>query len=144
MVTSANVDYAKLIWEDFKFQMDFKKISAKKEKLLPFPRFTKFIIKHILSHHTTLSKRPQSEKHGIKLDAVLRNLEFINKGEKDSIYGMAILEEMISDTIKVVADYLNFMAKSLGTKSGKGRGKGLLTKKGVEIDVQNVETRRVG
>ncbi|GKD22101.1 hypothetical protein Tco_1223804 [Tanacetum coccineum] len=30
-----------LIWEDFKFQIDSRQISAKKKELLPFPRFTK-------------------------------------------------------------------------------------------------------
>ncbi|GKD79744.1 hypothetical protein Tco_1342365, partial [Tanacetum coccineum] len=53
---------------------------------------------------------------------------------------MEISKEMISDTIKASADYLNYLAKSMGTQSGKGRGKGLITKKGVEVDVQKKET----
>ncbi|GJR31296.1 hypothetical protein Tco_1107528 [Tanacetum coccineum] len=53
---------------------------------------------------------------------------------------MAIPKEIMSDTIKASADYLNYLAKSMGTQSGKGPGKGMITKKGVEVDVQKKET----
>ncbi|GJU38764.1 hypothetical protein Tco_1191721 [Tanacetum coccineum] len=111
MITNANVDYVDLIWEDFKFQIDSRQINAKKKELLPFPRFTKLIIKYILSYHNNVSKRPQSYQHVMKLDAVIGNLKFVNKGKKDLIYGMAILKEMMSDEIKASADYFNYLAK---------------------------------
>ncbi|GJR10377.1 hypothetical protein Tco_0793029 [Tanacetum coccineum] len=104
MVTNANVDY--LIWEDFKFQIDSRQISAKKKE------------------------------HAIKLDAVLGNLKFVNKGEEHLRYGMAIPKGMMSDNIKDSADYSNYLAKSTTTQSGKGRGKGLLTIDGIKVDVQ--------
>nr|GEY72510.1 UBN2 domain-containing protein [Tanacetum cinerariifolium] len=69
----------------------------------------------------------------------LGNLKFANKGEKDSIYGMAILKEMMSDKIKDYVDYLNYLAKSMG----KGQGKQLMTKKGIEFVVQKKETARI-
>ncbi|GKA19194.1 hypothetical protein Tco_0699109 [Tanacetum coccineum] len=124
-----NVDYADLIWDDFRFQIDSRQSNAKKKELLPFPRFTKFIIKHILSQHNTVSKRSQSDKHAIKLDTVLRNLKFVNKGVEHPRYGMAIPEWMMSDKIKAFADYLNYMAKSTSTQSSKGLGKGLTIRK---------------
>ncbi|GJR22471.1 hypothetical protein Tco_0970998 [Tanacetum coccineum] len=126
MVTKTNVDYANLIWEDFKFQIDSRQISAKKKELLPFPRFTKLIIKHIVSLHNNLSERPQSYHHVIKLDAVLGNLKFANKGENDPIYGMAIPMEAISDKIKASTDYSNYLAKSKVDKPVKGKGKWLM------------------
>nr|GEW10341.1 hypothetical protein [Tanacetum cinerariifolium] len=98
--------------------------SMLKKELLTFPRFTKLIIKHILSHHNTVSKRPQSDKHGIKLDAVLGNLKLVKKGEEHPRYGLAIPEEMMSDTIKASADYLNYLAKSMGTQTRKCCEKG--------------------
>nr|GEX03684.1 hypothetical protein [Tanacetum cinerariifolium] len=49
---------------------------------------------------------------------------------------MEIPEEMMSDTIKASADYMNYMAKSTNTQSAKGQGKGLLTKDGIKGDVQ--------
>ncbi|GJU89203.1 hypothetical protein Tco_1301626 [Tanacetum coccineum] len=85
-------------------QIDSRKISAKKKELLPFPKFMKLIIKYILSHHNNVSKRPQSDKHAIKLDAVLGNLKFANKGEKDPIYGMAIPKEFLLNIKKASKD----------------------------------------
>ncbi|GKB15199.1 hypothetical protein Tco_0849122 [Tanacetum coccineum] len=129
--------------EDFKFQIDSRQVSAKKKELLPFHRFTKLIIKHILSQHNKLSKRPQSFHHVIKLDSVLGNLKFANKGAKDPIYGMTITMEIMSDEIKASVHYLNYLAKSEGEKLVKCRGKGLLTKKGVEVAMEKIKTKRV-
>ncbi|GKE12485.1 hypothetical protein Tco_1416036, partial [Tanacetum coccineum] len=50
--------------------------------------------------HPFIKPSPHDEIHEIKLDAVLGNLKFVNKGEEHPIYGMAILKEMMSDTIK--------------------------------------------
>ncbi|GJT83878.1 hypothetical protein Tco_1058220 [Tanacetum coccineum] len=129
MITNLNVDYAELIWEDFKFQIDSKEISKKKKELLLFPRFTKLIIKHILSYHNNVSKRLQSYHHVIKIDATLGNQKFINNGAKEPIYGMGIPLEMMSYAIKTSADYLNYLAKSKGNQPDKDHSKKL---KGIE------------
>ncbi|GJX27755.1 hypothetical protein Tco_0235834 [Tanacetum coccineum] len=47
---------------------------------------------------------------------------------------------MMSDKIKASADYLNYLAKSMGTQLAKGQGKGMLTNKGVEVVMQKTET----
>nr|GEU59040.1 hypothetical protein [Tanacetum cinerariifolium] len=99
----------------------------------------KLIIKHILFDHNNVSKRLQSYHHVIKIDATLGNLKFTNKGSKDLIYGIVISLEMMSDAIKDSVDYLNYLAKSKGDQPVKGQGKGLLTKYGVEVVVENIE-----
>ncbi|GKD88608.1 hypothetical protein Tco_1364115, partial [Tanacetum coccineum] len=132
-----------LIWEVFKFQIDSRQISAKKKELLPFPRFTKLIIKHIISLHNNLSERPQSYHHVIKLDAILGNLKFANKGENDPIYGMAIPMEAMSDEIKASTDYSNYLAKSKVDKPVKGKGKGLMTRKGIQVIMEKKDTIRI-
>ncbi|GJS94317.1 hypothetical protein Tco_0801285 [Tanacetum coccineum] len=68
---------------------------------------------------------------------------FANKGAKDPIYGMAIPMEIMSDEIKASVHYLNYLAKSKGEKLVKCRGKGLLTKKGVQIVVEKIKTKHV-
>ncbi|GJR95926.1 hypothetical protein Tco_0268100 [Tanacetum coccineum] len=50
---------------------------------------------------------------------------------------------MISDEIKASIDYSNYLEKSMRDKPVKGKGKGLLTRKGVEVAVQKIETIRV-
>ncbi|GKB34950.1 hypothetical protein Tco_0879892 [Tanacetum coccineum] len=81
-------------------------------------------------------------KHIIKLDKPLGNMKFTNnyKGAKDLIFGMAIPMVMLSDEIKTSDDYLNYLAKSTGFQpvKTKGRDKGLLTKKRVEVVVKKV------
>nr|GEU62464.1 hypothetical protein [Tanacetum cinerariifolium] len=74
------------------------------------------------------------------IDATLKNLKFINKGANDLVFGMTIPMVMLSEEIKAFEDYLNYLAKSIGTQhvKVKGRGKGFLTKKGVEVVVETV------
>ncbi|GJZ04638.1 hypothetical protein Tco_0537913 [Tanacetum coccineum] len=64
-------------------------------------------------------------------------------GVKDPIYGMAIPKEMTSNEIKASADYLNYLAKSVGTQPAKGQGKGLITKKGIEFVVRKKEIVKI-
>ncbi|GKC06615.1 hypothetical protein Tco_0998225 [Tanacetum coccineum] len=110
--TWENVDFNELIWEDFKFQIESKLVSKQKKELLPFPRFTKLVIKNILSQNNHISKRLQSYHHVIKIDATLGNLKFANKGAKDPVFVRPILMVMLNDEIKASADYSDYLAKS--------------------------------
>nr|GEV91766.1 hypothetical protein [Tanacetum cinerariifolium] len=69
-----------------------------------------------------------------QIDATLGNLKLPNKGAKDPLFGIAIPMVMLNDEIKASADYSEYLAKSKGGKP-KRRGKGLLTKKGVKVEV---------
>nr|GEU54678.1 hypothetical protein [Tanacetum cinerariifolium] len=71
-------------------------------------------------------------------DQVLRNLKFPNKGAKYPVFGMTITMVMMNDEIKASADYADYLAKFKGGKL-KGRGGGLVTKKGVENDLDSKE-----
>ncbi|GJX25236.1 hypothetical protein Tco_0231532 [Tanacetum coccineum] len=143
MVNNKNVDYA--IWEDFQYQIDCKQSNAKKKELLPYPRFTKVIINHILSKHNTLSKIPESWTHTIKDDAVLGKLKFVNKGEDHPKYGMSIPDVMMSDTIRNSAHYAKYLARSTGTQSSvptrRRRGKGTISRKNVEVKVHTKKAK---
>ncbi|GKD42337.1 hypothetical protein Tco_1266982 [Tanacetum coccineum] len=123
MVTGENVNFAELVWE-----------------LLPFSRFTKLIIKHILTKNNNISKRPHSYQHVIKIDQVLRNLKFSNKGVKDPVFGMPIPMVMLNDEIKASAEYSKSLEKSKGSKpvKARSRAKGLLSKEGVEITMERI------
>nr|GEW33049.1 hypothetical protein [Tanacetum cinerariifolium] len=76
----------------------------------------------------------------IEIDATLGNLKFTKKGEKELIYGMQIPMMMLNEEIKASKDYMNYLAKTTGTQpvKFKCKGKGLLTKKGVEVIVEMV------
>ncbi|GKC27136.1 hypothetical protein Tco_1034430, partial [Tanacetum coccineum] len=143
MVNNKNVDYADLIWEDFQYQIDCRQSNAKKKEVLPYPRFTKVIIDHILSKHNTLSKRPESWTHTIEYDAVVGKLRFVRKGEEHPKYGMSIPDVMMSDTIRNSAHYAKYLARSTGTQSSvrRRRGKGTMSRKNVEVKVHTKKTK---
>ncbi|GJT31635.1 hypothetical protein Tco_0922054 [Tanacetum coccineum] len=111
IVSGENVDFAELIWEDFKFQINSRKSSKQKQELLPFSRFTKLIIKHIISKNNNILKRPHSYHYVIKID-------------------------------QASADYTDYLEKSKGGNP-KGHGKGLVSKKGVEVVVEKIASVRV-
>ncbi|GJQ94902.1 hypothetical protein Tco_0006041 [Tanacetum coccineum] len=140
MVTDNNVDFANFIWEEFDYQIESRKVSKQKQELIPYSRFTKLIVKYILSKNNQISKRPLSFHHVIKLDSTLGNLKFANKGTKDPVFGMPIPTLMLNDDIKASTEYSEYLAKSKGAAPIKatGRGKGLLSKKGVEIADERV------
>ncbi|GJZ57392.1 hypothetical protein Tco_0612886 [Tanacetum coccineum] len=94
MVTGNNIYFTKLIWEEFKYQIESRRVSRQKQELMPFLRFTKLIIKYILSKNNRISKISISFHHVIKLDATLGNMKFANKGTKDLVFGMPIQELM--------------------------------------------------
>ncbi|GJX27071.1 hypothetical protein Tco_0233367 [Tanacetum coccineum] len=127
-----NVDYAKLIWEDIEYQIENRKTSAKRQKNMPYPRFTKVIIHYFLSKHRSIPKRHNSFINTIKDDGVLGKLKYVSKGEDKQMYGMSILDVMMNDDIKNSNDYLTYLALSTGTEvpnKGRGKGKGLMGKK---------------
>ncbi|GJS00560.1 hypothetical protein Tco_0317068 [Tanacetum coccineum] len=97
----------------------------------------------IISFIKKLRYPKDPEQVSMMLDAVLGNLKVTNKGEKEPIFGMAILTEKMSDEIKASANYLNYLAKLMGTKPVKGKGKGLINKKGVEIVVEKIQNVRI-
>nr|GEY32590.1 hypothetical protein [Tanacetum cinerariifolium] len=71
-----------------------------------------------------ISKRPLSFYHVIKLDATLGNLKFANKGTKDLVFGMPILEVMLNNEIKIYDDYSLYLAVYKGSKPVKATCRG--------------------
>ncbi|GJR58831.1 retrovirus-related pol polyprotein from transposon TNT 1-94 [Tanacetum coccineum] len=126
--------------EEFEYQIKSRKVNRQKQELIPYSRFTKLIVKYILSKNDQISKRPLSFQHVIKLDSTLGNLKFANKGMNDLVFGMAIPAVIMNDDIKDSAEYLEYLAKSKGSKPVKAtcRGKGLLSKQGIDITIERV------
>nr|GEX79743.1 copia protein [Tanacetum cinerariifolium] len=93
IITSTNIDYAKLLWEEF--------IQA---------------IQTFLTHKANLGSptkkgrkdkphRSTSSFHLAEEDLRLSNLKFVPKGEKDEVFGMPILNELISNNIRNASYY---------------------------------------
>ncbi|GJW23138.1 hypothetical protein Tco_0033760 [Tanacetum coccineum] len=65
-----NVDYPEFIWEDLAFQIDYRKEKRSRCENMPFPRFTKIIINHLLKQHKCLSNLKYQHNHTIKNDSI--------------------------------------------------------------------------
>ncbi|GJU34736.1 hypothetical protein Tco_1183090 [Tanacetum coccineum] len=94
IITSSNVDYAELMWEEFvqaiqTFLTDkanlgspTKKGRKDKAHVIPYCRFTKLIICHLGRIHN-IHQRSTSPFHLAEEDLRLGNLKFVPKGEED-------------------------------------------------------------
>ncbi|GJR28450.1 hypothetical protein Tco_1104682 [Tanacetum coccineum] len=83
MYHKANVDYATMLWEDLKYQIDYRQTKVKRRELMPYPRFTKVTIQYFMSKHNSISKREGSKYHITEQDGLLERLKFISKVKKD-------------------------------------------------------------
>ncbi|GKF03658.1 hypothetical protein Tco_0030581, partial [Tanacetum coccineum] len=97
---------------------------------MPYPRFTKIIIDYFISQHKSIPKRHGSYVITIKDDGVLGRLKFVSSREDYQVYGLAILDTMLTDKIKQSEPYQTFPALSTHQiPPKKSRGKGSKGKK---------------
>ncbi|GKB18247.1 hypothetical protein Tco_0852170 [Tanacetum coccineum] len=111
VVNRAHIDYAERMWEEFtqsihSFIEDKKNLAlhtqGKKKAnpiVIPSIRFTKLIIHHLQSKHK-FHPRPDSPLHLPYEEYVLGYLKFSAKGTKREVFGMPILNDLITDDIR--------------------------------------------
>nr|GEX73945.1 ribonuclease H-like domain-containing protein [Tanacetum cinerariifolium] len=71
MYNKKNVDYVALLWEDFMYQTGNKEISPARKEQMPYPRFIKVIINHLISKEKTISMRNMINLYTIRDDSLL-------------------------------------------------------------------------
>nr|GFA06725.1 hypothetical protein [Tanacetum cinerariifolium] len=76
MYYKKNVDYVKLLWEDFIYRIN-NKVYKKQEKMY-YPRFTKVIVHYFLTKDKTASKRNKIGMHTSRDDYMINTLRFIS------------------------------------------------------------------
>nr|GEU53087.1 retrovirus-related Pol polyprotein from transposon TNT 1-94 [Tanacetum cinerariifolium] len=120
IITSINIDYAKLLWEEFvqaiqTFLTDkpnlgntTKKGRKDKPHVISYCRFTKLIICHLGRTHN-IHQRSASLFHLAEEDLRLGNLKFIPNGEVDKVFGMPIPNELIPNNIRIAPYYSAYM-----------------------------------
>ncbi|GJS68225.1 retrovirus-related pol polyprotein from transposon TNT 1-94 [Tanacetum coccineum] len=110
-----NVDFVKLLWEDFAFQID----NHYSKESMPYPRFTKIIINHFISQNKSISMRNKINLHTVRDDSLLGTLKYVSKTEEHQVYGAAILKEMINEYILNFTPYKTYYAYASGAKEPK-------------------------
>nr|GEY67592.1 hypothetical protein [Tanacetum cinerariifolium] len=76
-----NVEYPEMIWEDFAYQIDYRQEKLRRRELMPYLRFTKIIINHILLLNPSIPKGPSSGLHTIKYDEKLKGIQTLTVKE---------------------------------------------------------------
>nr|GEV44526.1 reverse transcriptase domain-containing protein [Tanacetum cinerariifolium] len=66
-----NVDYVALLWEVFMYQANNREISLARKEHMPYLRFTKVIINHLISKDNTISMRNMINLHTVRDDTLL-------------------------------------------------------------------------
>nr|GEX12324.1 hypothetical protein [Tanacetum cinerariifolium] len=133
MFYKKNVDFVKLIWEDFMYQIDNIQTSVRRCESIPYPRFIKAIIYHFISKNKSIFMRNRLFMHSIKNDSVLGRLKFVAKNEDNQVNGMSIPDVMINKKIKNSKAYKTYLAFSTRTtipkKARKGKKAAITPKK---------------
>ncbi|GJZ85523.1 hypothetical protein Tco_0650862 [Tanacetum coccineum] len=132
IITSTNVDYVELMWEEFVLAMQTfltdkanlgsptKKGRKDKPHLIPYFRFTKLIIFHLGRTHN-IHQRSAYPFHLAEEDLRRGNLKFVSK-----VFGMPIPNELISNNIKNAPyynAYLEMVAKPNQKVAAEKEGK---------------------
>ncbi|GKE56362.1 hypothetical protein Tco_1495547 [Tanacetum coccineum] len=135
-----NIDYPKLIWEDFAFQINHRQLKKDKRENVPYPKFTKIIINHFLSKHQSLIKLHYLHTHTIKDDGVVSRLKFVCIGEDFQEYRLPIPETMLTEGIKQSESYQMFIKYSTcQIPPKKSRGIGSQGKKTADTSEADVD-----
>ncbi|GKB60541.1 hypothetical protein Tco_0916727 [Tanacetum coccineum] len=116
MYNKKNVDYVALLWEDFMYQADNREISLARKEHMPYPRFTKVIINHLISKDKTISMRNRINLHTIRDDSLLGTLKFVSKTQDYQQYEALIPDDMINQDIKDSQAYKTYYDFATGKK----------------------------
>ncbi|GKA75286.1 retrovirus-related pol polyprotein from transposon TNT 1-94, partial [Tanacetum coccineum] len=107
MYYQKNVDYVKLLWEDFIYQIN-NRVFKKQEKMY-YPRFTKAIIHHFLLQDKILSRRNKIGMHTSKNNYLITTLRFVSAREATRIYEAILPECLTSPEIKESKAYKTYL-----------------------------------
>ncbi|GJV14137.1 hypothetical protein Tco_1359460 [Tanacetum coccineum] len=143
MYHQKNVDYVKLLWEDFIYQIDNK--YYKKQEKMYYPRFTKVIIQYFLTQDKTLSWRNKIRMHTSKDDYLINTLRFISVKEETQIYDAIHPKSLTSPEMKETKAYKIYLEPIRKSKRVKRPAKKSIetpTRVALNEDAQFEEVRR--
>ncbi|GJX19982.1 hypothetical protein Tco_0222659 [Tanacetum coccineum] len=98
IVHSDNLDFASLIWDEFKWKTVKRSSRPSNMSKLLYIHFTKLIIYYIISHNKSIPHRSDYKLHSSQDDQPITKLLSTTNG--DYKFGMEVPDAMISDAIK--------------------------------------------
>nr|GEX03376.1 putative ribonuclease H-like domain-containing protein [Tanacetum cinerariifolium] len=89
--------YAELLWEGLHYSLKHP------STLIPYPRFTKLIMRHYMTAYPEISKRVRDKYHNLKHDEMVKSI--FNSRKNKAGVGMKIPSWMITDEMKLTENY---------------------------------------
>nr|GEV67655.1 hypothetical protein [Tanacetum cinerariifolium] len=132
-----NVDYVKLLWEYFIYQIDNK--AYKKQEKMYYPQFTKVIIYYFLTQDKTLSWRNKIRMCTSRDDYLINILRFVSTKEETQIYDAILPECLTNPEMKETQAYHTYLGKVDVTR---GKEIELLSQLALTEDAQFKEVRK--
>ncbi|GKB71697.1 hypothetical protein Tco_0933109 [Tanacetum coccineum] len=117
MYYKKNVDYVKLLWEDFTYQIDNR--GHKKQDKMYYPRFTKVIIHHFLTKDKTIFKRNKIGMHTSRDDYLINTLRFVSIKEESQIYRGRLPKSVTSREMRETKAYKTYLGYAIGVTPPK-------------------------
>ncbi|GKC28993.1 hypothetical protein Tco_1036287, partial [Tanacetum coccineum] len=121
MFYKKNVDFVKLLWEDFTFQIENR--DHKKQEKMYYPRFTKAIIHHFITKYKSISMRNRMFMHTARDDSILGTMRFVFKSEEFQVYGALLPSRMTNWQMRESDAYKSYLAYATGAASPKMKRK---------------------
>ncbi|GJT19507.1 hypothetical protein Tco_0878213 [Tanacetum coccineum] len=98
MFNKKNVDFVKLLWEDFTFQIENR--DTKNQEKMYYLRFIKVIIHHFITKDKSISMRNRMFMHIVDDDNILGPMRFVSKADDYQVYGTLLPEKPASSLRK--------------------------------------------
>ncbi|GJR31395.1 hypothetical protein Tco_1107627 [Tanacetum coccineum] len=117
MYHQKNIEYVKLLWEDFIYQIDNR--AYKEQEKMYYPRFIKVIIHYFLTQDKTVTWRNKIGMHTSKDDYLINTLRFVSAKEATQIYGAILSESLTSPEMKETKAYKTYLSFSSGATPPK-------------------------
>ncbi|GJU80568.1 hypothetical protein Tco_1282933 [Tanacetum coccineum] len=117
MFYKKNVDFVKLLWEEFTFQIENR--DTKKQEKMYYPRFTKAIIHHFITKDKSISMRNRMFMHTAEDDNILGPMRFVSKADDYQVYGALLPKVMINRKMRDSPTYKTYLAFATGATSPK-------------------------
>ncbi|GJW72087.1 hypothetical protein Tco_0129004 [Tanacetum coccineum] len=116
-VHSANLDFASLIWDEFKWQAIKRSSRPSKMSMMLYTYFTKLITDYLHSLNKSIPQRSDSKLHSSQDDHPITKLLNTTNGEYK--FGMEIPDAIINDPIKKKVRYKYYMTKKVESEEAE-------------------------
>ncbi|GJV77810.1 hypothetical protein Tco_1509394, partial [Tanacetum coccineum] len=117
MYHKKNVDYAYLLWEDFVYQVENKKVKRSNE--IYYPCFTKVIVNFFMTKDQSIPIKNKVNWHFSRDDYMFTMIKVVSWHEDIQLYGAILLDKLTNEAIKDSESYKEYYVIASGAEPPK-------------------------